>query len=363
MSNQSRGAGGEADWEALARYFAGESSADELVTVRRWLAEHPGEAAALSAADAATRRRSTTAPVVDVDAAWRRMATRLDAPAAAIETSIQRPRSKTYPSPSPGWRIPALRAAAAVLVLAGSAALWRIADQTGAGTSPAAAARVFATGAGQRDSVVLSDGTGVLLGPGSSLRHGADYGIGGRDVHLNGEALFDVPHDNARPFVVHVAGATVHDLGTTFTVRASNGTSGATTVAVTSGAVRVARTAPAPDSGVVLREGDVAVVRPGGPIARFGREAVDDALAFTHGRLVFRDAPLSDVAVTLRRWYGVDVRIADPRLAERTLSGSYDGESLTTVLDAIELVMGAPVERTDGVVTIGRGGASGDSRR
>ena len=33
------------DWEALARYLAGESRPDELERVRRWLEEHPDDAA------------------------------------------------------------------------------------------------------------------------------------------------------------------------------------------------------------------------------------------------------------------------------------------------------------------------------
>src|SRR5678816_2886788 len=59
-----------ADWEAIARYFAGESTSDEAVVVRRWLEAHPTEAAALRAlGDATADLSSATAPDLDVEAA------------------------------------------------------------------------------------------------------------------------------------------------------------------------------------------------------------------------------------------------------------------------------------------------------
>ena len=343
MSNQPRVQSGDADWDALARYFAGESSDRERATIRRWLDEHPAEAESLAATDSAAHRLLFATPAVDVDRAWSRVSARLDEQPATVYAFAQR-RARLLPA-----------AAAAVLLVAGGASLWWIASRRDI-AAPTVAAREFTTGAGRRDSVVLADGTGVLLGPGSSLRIDDGYGSGRRDVHLVGEALFDVRHDEARPFVVHVSGVMIQDLGTTFTVRTTNDTTGVTTVAVTSGSVRVTRTTSA-DSAVVLRQGEVGAVRPTGPIVVQRDEAVGAALAWTRGQLVFRDAPLTEVAATLRRWYGVEVRIADSALNARTFNGSYDREPLATVLDAIALGIPARVQRTDSLVIIG--GSSG----
>jgi len=46
----------QVDWDALARYFAGESSAEEAEATSRWLAEHPEEADAFAALDSVTAR-------------------------------------------------------------------------------------------------------------------------------------------------------------------------------------------------------------------------------------------------------------------------------------------------------------------
>ena len=350
----------EMDWDAIGRFMAGESSNEEIETVSRWLAEHPEEAAALASLNELTQpAHARTSPAVDIDAAWARAEARLDAeraPAAVEHAgSARRSAARGYAVPArrSAWSSPALRAAAAIALLAGGALIWQ--SRGGGGASDSVApARTFATAPAERDSVVLEDGTGVLLGPGSSLRTEAGYGDRQRIVHLEGEALFDVRHDDARPFEVHTPGLLIHDLGTTFTVRTTNGANGVTSIAVTVGAVRVARTAAGADSGVILRKGDRVAVG-SGPIVVQRNAVLDDELAFTRGRLVFRDTPLPAVASTLRRWYGVRVEIADSTLDRRTLTASFEGETLADVLKVMGLALDAPIRQVDSVVVIGEG--------
>ena len=344
------------DWDAIARFMAGESPDAEIESVSQWMAEHPDEAAAITAMHAASLGVAAKgAPPLDVSAAWQGVSARLDeAPGTRRQLGVIKGTRPAFgasaPEPRPSrWSLPALGAAAAIAVVTAGALIWQSTNDSG--KTAVAAAADFATAPAQRDSVVLTDGTGVLLGPGSSLRVEAGYGDGRRTVRLEGEALFDVRHDDARPFVVHTSDLVIHDLGTTFTVRTTKGSGGITNVAVTVGAVRIARSAEGADSGVVLRQGDMARVGAGPIIVQRG-VPLDDALAFTQGRLVFRDTPLLAVASALERWYGVTVQV-DPRLSARTLTSSFQGESLAEVLEVIRLALDAPVQQTNGVVMIG----------
>jgi transmembrane sensor len=161
-----------------------------------------------------------------------------------------------------------------------------------------------------------------------------------REVQLQGEAYFDVHHDAARPFVVRAGGAAIRDLGTTFTVRAPAGQP--VRVAVTSGSVSLAASS-ARDS-VVLRPGDA------GTLAQDGRALVDRGgaieadTAWTHGRLVFREAPIATVRTELQRWYGIDL-VVDSSYASRHLSMMFEDEPVDHVLQVIALSLGAEVER------------------
>jgi transmembrane sensor len=336
----------DAHWEALARYFADESSPAESIAVREWLAAHPEDARTLMALDAVSARSGHGVPGdIDVDAAWTRVAASLEAP-------VVRPMRRDAPvsawARAPRWPAIAMRAAAALLLVTGVGLIWKYRHESP--VNPAVTARTMATGPGQRDSVVLADGTGVLLGPGSSIRVADDFGTDRRDVQLDGEALFDVRHD-ARPFVVHASGVMIQDLGTTFTVRAVSGGAGATTVAVTAGSVRLTRAAGSA-AGVDLRAGDIGLVPRDGAIEVRRSASLDDELAWTRGQLVFHSTPLPVVAASLHRWYGVNVEIADTSLNERTWEASFQGEPLATVLAALESAMDVRVERRDSTVVI-----------
>ena len=69
-----------ADWEAIARYFAGECTPDEAAAVRRWLEAHPAEASALSSLNDATALLASATPAdLDVEAALKQVSERRDA--------------------------------------------------------------------------------------------------------------------------------------------------------------------------------------------------------------------------------------------------------------------------------------------
>ncbi len=116
-----------ADWEAIARYFAGESTPDEAEVVRRWLEAHPVEASALaSLSDATTRCATATPPGLDVEAALKRVNERRDA--ADVIPDRQPPASRAphlseRGAPARRWQPFALPAAAAAVLLIGGVAV------------------------------------------------------------------------------------------------------------------------------------------------------------------------------------------------------------------------------------------------
>lgn len=314
-----------ARWERLARYLAGECSADEADAVRRQLLEDPAQAELFRAL--ADHPRPVVAPTtVDVEGALRRVRARL---ADADRRPIANSRT--------AWRVPALAAAAVILVASGLLLTMR-ARRHGRAEMDVASARSYAAPVGARDSIRLPDGSRVLLGPGSALNLSAGYGTTARDVAVTGEAYFDVRHDAAHPFTVRAGAAVIRDVGTTFSVH--DDATGEVRVVVTQGAVLL-RPASRSDSGVVLHGGDAGVVTTDGrTIARIGGATPDD-LAWTSGRLVFREASFDEVAAELHRWYGIELVAADPALADRHLTATFSGDPAPQVVQVIALAIGA----------------------
>jgi transmembrane sensor len=143
------------------------------------------------------------------------------------------------------------------------------------------------------------------------------------------------------------AGATsIEDIGTTFAVRIDGDDE--VGVVVTAGSVRVEpQGADQPKGGKpqpqVLKAGDRASVGRDGHIER--SSAKPDDIAWTSGRLVFDNAPVSQVRADVRRWYGIELQLGDSTLAGRHLTASFSGEPVDQVLRVIGLALGARIER------------------
>ena len=73
--------------------------------------------------------------------------------------------------------------------------------------------------------------------------------------------------------------------------------------------------------------------------------ATADDLAWTTGRLVFRDATVGELVADLRRWYGVELRVTDSALLKRHFTGSFANEPPSRVVDVIALALGARADR------------------
>jgi transmembrane sensor len=351
----------ETEWELLARYIAGESTASERAEVERRAAADPAVRSLLASLE--RRWRAAAHPHrADVDAAWQRLTVAIGAPGSDVRhPTPARPRARPPARPAfravvqSRWRT--LPIAAAALLVAGAGLYWSVAvarrDAT-AGRETSIAAGTVRTDVGERRTFRLSDGSEVILGAASTLRVDSAYGARTREVTLEGEALFRVAHEAARPFVVHAGGTRSEDLGTEFVVRAYPG-EGAVRVAVRQGAVALRRERDA-DRVAVLRPRDVARVDSTGGQVILHDQDLASLTAWTSGTLVFEDAPLSEVAAELQRWYDIQCQFSDSTVAALRYHGTHSqDERIDEILQAIGLSANVRIERTGRVIRFSRG--------
>src|SRR5216110_3291512 len=83
--------------------------------------------------------------------------------------------------------------------------------------------------------------------------------------------------------------------------------------------------------------------------------SLEQALAWTDGRLVFLDTPLAEVASRLARWYDVEVTLASPGLGALRVTGSFRDEPANAVLDAITRSLGLRLVRGESGYQLTRG--------
>lgn len=307
------------------------------------------------ALDALMASWSAGAPeTIDVEGALARVNARRRAEATVtVDDLAARRARRAAPVATPLWRAPLFRAAAALIVVAGSLALWRSARGP-------AAPQTFATTMGVTKDLHLPDGTEVRLGPASSLELAAGYGRSTRRVTLHGEAWFKVVHNEAMPFAIRVGETTVEDVGTAFQVRESEGRR-AVSVRVAEGAVRLTTTAASRDSSVMLKAGDGAVASSSGITVAVGAVSATETSALAAGRLTFADAPMSEVQESLQRWYGVTLVMSDSTLANRHVTADFTGEPIERVRAVIGLTLGATATQRGDTIAL-RAGTGVQSR-
>lgn len=351
----------EFDLDLITRCLAGRATPDDRARFEQWLAESPDnwllvkalrEVAVDGDAPAAADWKGEALAALRGAMVARGSAPEPPAHALQVVRGTQRPVLASLTAPSQ-WRTFARAAAIAALVtgaVLGGQRLFRGRGEL-ASRSVASAERTVTAGRGQRITLRLFDGTSVTLAPGSTLRTMATFGARERIVQLDGEAIFSVTHDAARPFEVRTARVVARDLGTRFVVRSYPGDS-RNEVVVAEGLVAVRRAdLSAPDT-LLVRPGDRAEIASSGRVGLTHGVALDTYFDWAEGRLLFRATPLGDAAAQLSRWYDVDVNLASPALRDLQLHASFQNETADEALRVVAATMNLDLAKVGRVYTL-----------
>lgn len=205
--------------------------------------------------------------------------------------------------------------------------------------------RVHTTAKGERSNIMLADGTRIILGVNSRLEYTPYVTTGPRDFHLDGEAYFNVVANAQRPLIVHAKNTATRVLGTEFVVRGYPADS-SVRVAVASGKVAL--------DGTVLSAGDIGLRLASHTLVTHSPE-ISTQFAWTHGQIVFEDAPLSVVLHELSRWYDVKFKVADTLLNQRIINTTFTDRTPDEVAAAIAAALQVRYERRGNVVAFRMG--------
>ncbi|MGQ0767087.1 MAG: FecR family protein [Gemmatimonadota bacterium] len=345
MTNRTESGGtDDAHWERVASYLSDEASPAAAAETSEWLAHNPHEAESLLTLESSIERLARIDErQIDVQAALRKSAElrRLD---GVIPISAAKRVMRTVESRSAVglW----LRAAAVGAIAISGVTVWRIASGGGAAETSTGFVRVAA--GPMPDTVLLADGSTVILAPRSRLGVPSGFGTSHRRVTLNGLASFELVTQRAPQFVVAVGGTEIRDIGTVFTVRSDS--AGEVRVAVWEGEVSVTTSGrPGASSEVVVQAGERATIAGAALVSR-GVVAPDE-MEWTSGRLVFRDVPAGEVAREVQRWFGVKLVISD-KLAGRVVNTDLSGQPVDQVIRTLELALGARATTTGDTVRL-----------
>jgi transmembrane sensor len=249
-----------------------------------------------------------------------------------VDALLQRVSSKVVPLPSragdtqsrrvPAWRnwkVVAMAASWAALAVLISLTMW----------NPSSPKQEFTTTIGEHRLVQLADESTVMLNAASHIE--VRFERSAREIDLvQGEATFEVAHDTSRPFRVHTRTGFVQAVGTKFNVR--NLTNGDTRVSLLEGRVLVKSAA----QETMMEAGQELDIRSDGSLERNAAAAISNAIAWQRNRLVFQNAPLSEIVAEFNRQNrSAQLRLEGVNGASHRLDGIFDAhdpDALAAVL-------------------------------
>jgi len=220
---------------------------------------------------------------------------------------------------------------------------------------------VYVSAVGEQRSVMLADGTRMLLNTASQAR--VDFGSKQRTVEVDaGEALFEVAKDPSRPFVVRVGGSEVVAVGTVFWVRFKDGPKRDEALSVTlmEGQVNVRPASAgggslAPQAPVVLKPGDrLTLEHDGGATApvvapKLDRPNMERASAWQRHEASFEATALADAVGEINRYSHTQIVLSkDVREAKYLLTGTYRTGDSAAFANSVAMLFGLKVQELDG---------------
>jgi len=306
----------ETDEDMLIKYILGETTDTELETIELWLKDDKANMRKLEQVKfilESSQQLAQQSPA-DEDDQWEKFKIKRE----ALNT---RPKVRSITARA-GW----LQMAAAILIFMGgaSAAYYFYKQQTGLN------GRLQSFASTDKALIdTLADGSIVHLNRYSSVTCLSDFKKT-REVKLTGEAFFEVRHNESVPFIVHAGQVNIRDIGTAFNVKSHTKN---VEVVVESGIVRVTKA----DASVQLNPQQKVMVD--NSDNQLHVEQNTDLLYnyYRSNEFIANKTPLWRVIETINEAYDSHIVIADKRLSNLPLTGTFKKESVNKFLQLLLL--------------------------
>ena len=170
-----------------------------------------------------------------------------------------------------------------------------------------------------KSRICLPDSTFVWLNAGSTLEYFVSRWTKERNVRLDGEAYFEVTHNEDKPFVVQTNKCNVEVLGTKFNVEAYSDSEDFCT-SLMEGSVRVSDKGN-PSETVLLSPNHMVSLENGqlstSPISDF------DVFRWKEGLICFRNMNFEQLMLRFEKCYGVRIVVENKHLVNYICSGKF----------------------------------------
>jgi len=188
---------------------------------------------------------------------------------------------------------------------------------------------------GQKSTITLSDGTVVWLNSGSKISFTNYFNDSIREIHMDGQAYFEVFKDPNKPFRVYCRDIVVEALGTSFDVNGYSEMS--LQVSLVTGSAKVSHNEDGQE--MVLKPGEYSRFNHQNEFIGKGKFDQDYLLAWKDGKIIFKNATIDVIIARLELWYGVKIENLSSVPKDKPFTGVFEKENLENILTNIGDVM------------------------
>lgn len=206
--------------------------------------------------------------------------------------------------------------------------------------------QMIITAVGETKEIVLPDSSKVWLNQQSSLAYEEDFDQI-RQVHLTGEAFFQVEKTQGKRFTVYTPDGKVEVLGTSFNVNTRKNDS--LMIHVITG--RVAVSPLETENYTYLSPGQLGVVNTAQSTAV---ESFEDQnfQAWRTGNLSFTSSSLKKVINHLESYFDVKIEIRNKNLLNCKFTGQFQDPELSEVIQVLQTSMDLSVQQNDKLIIL-----------
>ena len=196
----------------------------------------------------------------------------------------------------------------------------------------------------EEKSVLLSDGTEVILNSESELTYNRSYNKNNRSVHLIGEAYFSVQKGNI-PFNVLTPHGKISVLGTSFNIRARiDGFE----VGVNDGEVQVSNE----NSLLNLSKGQLIDVKSEFFSSNIIQIPTDQYPDWLNRKFYCNGTTLKSLCLEIERTFDIKINFTNPNLKNLTITGVIEASDLDNVLQTVSILTKHKFKLDGGTCTI-----------
>lgn len=196
------------------------------------------------------------------------------------------------------------------------------------------------------DSVLLNDGSKIILAANSTIRYPEKFANDFRVLHLlKGKAFFFIARDSKRPFEVAIGNSTVKVLGTSFNINYSESS---IDLSVKTGKVMFTPNEKSKPS--ILEAGQGINYRYVENTLQMNKD--DNSSAWFTKELRFVDMPLDEVCKQLSEYYGVHIELHDRKLTVKKFNANFKNTSLEEALTALKETYSIKIKRENQTIII-----------